>query len=242
MDIDDLLEEPTGFGDSGCSSVCLLPMPCRVTRSSRRLLSRYLAQRVHLPKQHIHSYTHTHQMVHTRWYTPDGRPKVSMTLTLCVWVASTNYPSPSFEISIRNSDAAHLCATLNMVGMGSELFAETIKEIHDLRAKVEMLEQRQENLLSSPIQANATGLWWSCPLVLRCYQDCAQCMCSRCSYLCLLCMHSERTMGKAAVAWVDAVCVGVGHWYALCLGLVHWHAAQMTLPLRFRCQVPSLEV
>ena len=127
----------------------------------------------------------------------------SMTLTLCVWVASTNYPPPSFEISIHTSDAPHLCATsvrhicaphvcgtsvryneygttLNMVGMGSLLFAETIKEIHDLRAKVEMLEQRQENLLSSPTQANATGLWWPCSLVLRCYRDCLECMSFRC--------------------------------------------------------------
>ena len=51
MDIDDLLEEPTGFGDSGCSSVCLLPLPCHVTRSSRRLVSRYRAQSMHLPKR-----------------------------------------------------------------------------------------------------------------------------------------------------------------------------------------------
>ena len=41
--------------------------------------------------------------------------------------------------------------------MGSELLAQTMKEISELRAKVEMLEQRQETLLASPNQTGAGG-------------------------------------------------------------------------------------
>ena len=41
--------------------------------------------------------------------------------------------------------------------IGSELLAQTMKELSDLRAKVEMLEQRQETLLISPDQSLANG-------------------------------------------------------------------------------------
>ena len=41
--------------------------------------------------------------------------------------------------------------------MGSELLAQTMKEISELRAKVEVLEQRQETLLASPNQTGAGG-------------------------------------------------------------------------------------
>ena len=48
------------------------------------------------------------------------------------------------------------CACPRGAEFGSEILAQTMKEIQELRAKVEALEQRQEQLIISPAHDGAT--------------------------------------------------------------------------------------
>jgi len=54
--------------------------------------------------------------------------------------------------------------------MGSEILGQTMKEIQELRAKVELLEQRQEQLITSPNQDGDS-------LLSTCARTCAYSIC-----------------------------------------------------------------
>jgi hypothetical protein len=54
------------------------------------------------------------------------------------------------------SSKVFACACYCGAEFGSEILAQTMKEIQELRAKVEALEQRQEQLIISPAHDGAT--------------------------------------------------------------------------------------
>ena len=74
-----------------------------------------------------------------------GSPLIAFTRISCYYGILSQFAV------LRDTHAAAVPATDEIwAGMGSELLSQTMKEIQELRAKVELLEQRQQEVSYSP--------------------------------------------------------------------------------------------